>query len=165
MGDYFPTRVFIGGELKRGDDLSEFLGLMGEWADGYGRTQDDVRYLEKLTTDRERLELSDDQARPDQPERITIWCQEHNLTYWVAVDGKYEYDGKVFFWQPGMATEVRFAATQSGDPTLTYDDLKSRLDAGKTLAEVVAELEPAAWSEDKIPPLILVGAYDPEYDG
>ena len=142
MPDCIPATIMIGGKLRKAK-LDEFRALLPPDGD-----------LDEAIEKGEAFEGSDgDAAWGDFPE-LTAFCRKNKLTYRHSADAKYEYNGEVFWWEPGMKDPITSLATQEGRVYITGERLKVLLNQGGTLQDVVDDLERFA---KPVPPLQVVG--------
>ena len=74
------------------------------------------------------------------------FCREHNLHYLKRVEGKYEYNGALHWWKPGMKGEQEWNDTDK-DATqvmVSLTRLKKFLRSRKTLQWVIQKLSSKA---------------------
>jgi hypothetical protein len=90
------------------------------------------------------------------PDAVEAFCVDHSLPYhihWAARDGMFDSGIKV--WEPGMDKPAECSASsESYDPSAELAVLRTWLDEGKSLADVIAHL--ARFDDDKIPAFAIV---------
>lgn len=69
-------------------------------------------------------------------------CVEAGLSVAAHSDARYEWDGHLKVWHPGIGDPRESGCTQSGLPLIPLTALKSECDAGRNLADVMRDLEP-----------------------
>ena len=141
MSDRFATTLTFGGVVQRAD-LDRLVELSA-----------DADY-EPVFRDGETVEVYDGQGSYETFGELRQWLRAHNLPYRWQEEAKYEYDGIVEVWFPGMEHPREQTSTADGSAVVQVDGLKHWLDKGRTLADVVAEFEPFL---RELPPLRLRG--------
>ena len=160
MSDRFPTEITIGGQLTA-KELAALVthvhadGLGIEWEPAGKASSLKQRALQAVK-DRQPVTFSDCEiANGDIPGTIAF-CQKHNLSYVCRVTGKYDFNGEIRWWSPGMEKERVWQHTtkEADEPMLTMDDLKDLEADGKKLEDAISLLESVAPSP---PPLKVAG--------
>ena len=149
MADRFSTQIEIGGSLKR-KKLAEFISILQ--GDGLGLDYEDAT-TEALIAEAERcskegeplvvsaLEITFSGLDPTQE-----FCQQHKLSFIKRADGKYEYNGDLTWWKPGMRRAETWEDTDK-DATkvmISLEALKKLRRSRKTLDQVIQKLEKVA---------------------
>lgn len=129
MPDCMPATVHIGGKLRKAK-LDELRALLPPTGD-----------LDEAIKEGKPFYGEDGDAAWGHFPELEEFCRKHNLTYRRTSDAKYEYDGEVVLWQPGMKKPISNAATQNGHVYTTVESLRAALDNGDTLRDVVDDLE------------------------
>ncbi len=73
-------------------------------------------------------------------DKLEAFCREHGLWYRKLVEGKYEYLPEVHHFEPGTG-ESEVCGDDCGTPVISLDDLREAWNKGKTLEQVIAELD------------------------
>ena len=123
MGDRFCMSIQIGGNPGTNRDA-----LMDELA-GFDADMDEdgVRTMCLHYEDR-------GDAFDDLKEKLRGW----GLPYDHHTEAKYEFDGTVSYWRPGMKDERFVLALQDGSPVISFETLTHMASEGKTLQDVIA---------------------------
>lgn len=140
MGESIGTIVQIGGRLQR-SLVEDLEALLLEDGDGVEDATDANKCLTTIGS-----------TNYGNAEDLCSFLEENGLTYRREADGHYEFPGEVVWWSPTEEHLCQGDGTGS-DAVVTLADLKTDLAAGKSLADVVAEL---AWVEREVPPLVIV---------
>lgn len=141
MTEMMGVTIVIGGNIEH-EKWCEFIEAFEELAlfDDYGI------YDGRLTGSGES-NYGDTSA-------VQSLCEEYNLSYRASSDARYEYDGDVTVYHPGMAESQTRLADQSGNAAVTLDSLKEAHDAGRTLADLIVQFQPFL---QPIPNLLIDG--------
>jgi hypothetical protein len=159
MSDRFPTQVNFGGTLHR----RHLLDLAQECSEGlvdWTTSKDEYGWsdvLEETAQDASAGEVTDPEGSYGEFDILCAWLTEHDLAWRWQQDAKYEFDGEVTVWFPGMAKPETTSGTQDGTATLSISELRTYQAEDWTLGRVLAKY---AVFERKIPPLVLVGHPD-----
>jgi hypothetical protein len=120
MGESIGMKITIGGELPA-DLIEQFLTEL----------KDDLYEITGPTTEAElRREAGKHPidwfatSNYGECESLKSFCENNNLSYIHQCEAKYEYDGEVSYWIPGMKQEVSCKATQDGDLTVKVDQIR-----------------------------------------
>ncbi len=150
MADRFATDVEIGGVIPRSliPDLINAIqsaGLDLEWNDGTPSEQALRQELEgcdgKATLHVNATELAGGDINP-----LDEFCVANGIPFTKRVDGKYDYNGEIHWWHPGLSRIQTWSDTdkEASKVMLGLASLKEVLQAGKTLEQVVQQLEKVA---------------------
>jgi hypothetical protein len=130
MSDHFPALIEIGGPIPR-DVVPELLkrvkaeGLRWNWCDDALQASTPEELLAELKQhDSEVLSVGDDEAAGGQFEDLERFLVQHGIAFDRQCNAKYEYDGLLVQFRPGMDEPAENLATQDGDPTLRLDALR-----------------------------------------
>jgi hypothetical protein len=147
------TTFHIGGPLPH--DLQDEFDEIVE--NGYWEDPDDV---EEAIAKGRSFCLSGE-ANYGNDEELESFCQENGLTYWKHWDGKSGvFDGGIEIWKPGMEKEETCACSDDGgDPHISIGELRTAEQAGKSIGDLIAELD--KFSMDAVPALTLAPAKNP----
>lgn len=168
MGEYVWTSISIGGKGSHALIVDELPGAVAInfSGDGCGASIDEViaGALANRTSATFQGECNFGQA-----EELTAFCRENGLAYhlsYAAVSG--QFDAGLEYWAPGMAAPETESASDDGEPMANLSWLQDQAKAGKTLADVLAALQPADVSNvPALEPDDLVtraGAAEPELE-
>jgi len=140
MPDCMPAAIYIGGKLskKKLEELRDILPPVGD--------------LDEAIRKREAFYGEDGDAAWGKLEELETFCRKNKLTYRRTSNAKYEWDGEVVFWEPGLKEPLSNRCTQEGNSYATYERLKLLLKSGGTLRDIVDDL---SRFEKRIPPLEL----------
>src|ERR1022692_3026042 len=149
MADRFATQFEIGGTLKR-EKLEEFISTLQ--SDGFGLNYEDAT-VEAMIVEAERCS---EEGEPFVVSALEIawgdvdstkeFCQEHKLPFIKRVDGKFEYNGDLTWWQPGMRRAEVWEDTdkEATRVMISLAALKKLRRSRKTLDQVIQKLEKVA---------------------
>jgi hypothetical protein len=86
---------------------------------------------------------------------MDAFCIEHGLQFLKRVEAKYEYNGEIIWWTPGMAEPKVWAATNvsASRPYASLEFLRKEEENHETLAQVIKILEAVGPTP---PPLQLI---------
>lgn len=88
--------------------------------------------------DGEHLVINEDMQMGDEAtEALKAFLREHGLSYDHHYEAKYDHEGEVWFWRPGMEEEKWSWALQDRQETVTVNDLQKMADEGLTLQQVI----------------------------
>ena len=154
MGEYVWTTYTIGGTVTA-EHIRELVqhvmnypdqGGGGDFADGLDALKEAVKAGTALVI-ATSLNFGNDEALDD-------FLVEAGLPFsaaWSAQPG--QFDAGIRYWNPGMDGVDESGGDDDGEPVIALRELRSELAAGKTLADIIAGMEPA--SGDAVPPLAL----------
>src|SRR5665213_721232 len=149
MADRFATQFEIGGFLKR-EKLEEFISTLQ--SDGFGLNYEDAT-VEAMIVEAERCS---EEGKPFVVSALEIawgdvdstqeFCQKHKLCFIKRVDGKFEYNGDITWWHPGMRRPATWEDTdkEASKVMISLEALKRKHRSHKTHAQVIKELERVA---------------------
>ena len=160
MADRFPGEIHIGGTLRvtdhDPDDIDAFLAECceqptdwGESAHGDALTLDTIDQV--IDQDTGWITFRNDQACYGVFEELEELCCRLDLSFDRNSDARYEYDGELVRWRPGMERPLVESATQSGNPLIDRARVEAclaTLKAGRTeegikaLQELVPQVAP-----------------------
>lgn len=147
MADYMAAEIEIGGDLPK-RKVKKFLAVLNNAgiAPDYGEsctwTEDDLRASP--------LRAVDAEARWGHFQELEAWLQDHGLSYIRTTEGKWEWDGAVVWWMPGMDQAKSVTADQQGGPVLELCELR-KLKTFEELQALLDESEPP-----RLPPFRIV---------
>ncbi len=171
MSDRIPALIEIGGPIPRAlvPKLLRRIkaeGLRWNWCEEPVAASTPEELLTELKRhDSEVLSIGDDQAAWGEFE-LEDFLMEHNITFDRRSDAKYEHDGLLVQFRPGMKEPAERLATQDGEATLRLDDLRpiqKLLRKGKH-HEALAELDKLLDAIPPLPPLSIVPAHPGDPD-
>ena len=162
MADRFPGEIHIGGTLRvaehNPDDIDTFLAECceqptdwGESAHGEALTLDTIDQV--IDQDTGLIIFRHDQACYGEFQELEEICRELGLPYDRTSDAKYEHDGELVRWRPGMERPLVENATQGGNPLIDRERVEAclatlkagRVEDGITaLQDLVPDVAPLA---------------------
>ena len=83
----------------------------------------------------EQLNLNGCEFRSDDLDELAEFCRNHGLPYNVQGEAKYEFDGVICWWRPGMEAERQGFCLQCGRQTFTSEALYEAIASGISLGE------------------------------
>ena len=86
------------------------------------------------------ISISDCEASNDTFDDLKSFLREIGLSYDHVTEAKWEYDGTIQWWRPGMDEERWTHCTQSYDQTVVVSKLADMLGDGMTLAEALEKI-------------------------
>ena len=119
MGEPIGMMIEIGGKLsakKMGDLISAIDDDLQEWSSPLT--------AEELKTFKGKLTIYG-VSNYGECDELKKFLRENKMSYIHTIEGKYEYEGEVSFWNPKMDKEVSMMADQQGNPTVKLDALKN----------------------------------------
>ncbi len=150
MADRFTTSYEIGGGIRE-KDISALVdaALTDGFSLDYG-SENSPEELEKNLRECVRQKMpfviSALEIAWGQTEALDEFCREKKLHYLKRVEGKYEYNGALHWWKPGMKSEQEWTETDK-DATrvmVSLDRLKSYQKALKPFKAVIRDLNKIA---------------------
>ena len=149
MADRFSTQIEIGGALKR-KDLEGFISTLQ--SDGLGLNYEDataeamIAEAERCNKEGEPFVVSALEIAWGDVDSTQEFCQEHKLPFIKRVDGKFEYNGVLTWWQPGMRRAEVWEDTdkEATRVMISLAALKKLRRSRKTLDQVIQKLEKVA---------------------
>lgn len=165
MSDRIPALIEIGGPIPRAlvPKLLRRIkaeGLRWNWCEEPVAASTPEELLTELKRhDSEVLSIGDDQAAWGEFE-LEDFLMEHNITFDRRSDAKYEYDGLLVRFRPGMKEPAETLATQDGDPTIPLDELRpiQELLRHGQHQQALAALDTLLDAIPHLPPLSIVPA-------
>lgn len=160
MADRFPGEIHIGGTLclasHEQEDVDLFLGQCSDQPIQWGeRRNGDPLTLDTLDQVIDPatgwITFRDEQACCGVFEELEELCRRLDLPYDRNSDARYEYDGELARWRPGMESPLVELATQAGHPLVPRDRVEACLslfqdgrveDGIKALQELLPEVTP-----------------------
>ena len=84
------------------------------------------------------------------------FCIKHNLSFDKRVDGKYEYNGEIHWWKPGLTNvQTWYDTDKEGKRIMIGIEKLEKMQAqGKSLADVLKRLRRIA---PPVPGLVVIG--------
>jgi hypothetical protein len=156
MSDRFPVQVTFGGTLHR-RHLADLANHCTEGYVDWNSAEDTAGWidvLEECGEDALTAQVTDPEGSYDEFGPLCDWLTAHGLPWRWSEDAKYEYDGEVHVWFPGMDSYAMTTGTQDGEATISLRELREYQADDWTLGRVLAKY---AVFERRIPPLVLVG--------
>lgn len=149
MADRFPIRYEIGGKLTHAvlDELIAHL-LELTLTREYGGCDDETSLLEevKRVSGKAPLKVCNNDLAPYATEQLDMFLMEHKLPFVKRTDARFEYNGEIQWWRPGMKHLGRweFTNSEAKEILISLDALKRALRKRKSLREGIAEMEAVA---------------------
>jgi hypothetical protein len=159
MSDRFSTEITIGGtlalkEVEAFTKAVEADGLGLEWEASPAKTIH--KHILHAAKTKQAVVFNDHEVAGGLTDHIFAFCQSHDLSFVKRVDGKYEYNGEIHWWKPGM-DEVRIWVNTNNNATeamLTMDNLLDLEADGKSIKDAIELLQSVA---PEPPPLKIIG--------
>lgn len=136
MADRFAGEIHIGGALRVADhdpdEVARFLGECSEQPIAWGEPSPG-REVTLSTIDQVVDEAAgfiifrDDQARYGEFEELEELCRQLGLPYDRISEARYEHNGELVRWRPGMEEPLVETADQSGKPVILREQLEACL--------------------------------------
>jgi hypothetical protein len=150
MADRFAVSYEMGGTLRAQDIPTLVDAVLSDgFSLNYG-SEDSPEALKQELQECARNErsfiVSACEIAWGRTETLDEFCREHRLHYLKRVEGKYEYNGALHWWKPGMKAEQEWNDTDK-DATqvmVSLTRLKKFLRCRKTLKRVIQELSSKA---------------------
>ena len=130
MSDCFPAWIEIGGPVPRTlvPSLLEHVhneGLRWNWTeDGVKATTAEELIEELRQHDTDVLRAGHDEARYGSFDDLEAFLVRHGIAFDRQSDAKYEHDGRLVRFRPGMSEPHQSLVTQAGVPVIEVDDLR-----------------------------------------
>jgi hypothetical protein len=156
MGEYFPGKMVIGGEIPEQhlNELAIAILDTGGSRDWDTDPIKDVQEIHELVRQdaHGQLWIYDAGASYGHFEDLEAWCQEHCLAYRVYSDARYEFDANILAHDvDGKCGES--LSTQYAQPSRDIESLEASLKAGTSLEDVITGLK---WFlPEAVPPLTI----------
>jgi len=150
MADRFAVSYELGGTLRAQDIpalvdaiLSDGLSLNDGSDDSLEAFKQEI---EECARNERPFIVSGCEIAWGQTETLDEFCRKHRLHYRKRVGGKYEYNGALHWWKPGMKAGQEWIETDKDatEVMIGLTRLKKFLRRRKTLQEVVQELSSKA---------------------
>lgn len=153
MPTCISANIEIGGPIRK-TLLAKLVEAAGEQGVLFNTTDEllTVKDLEAAIAAGKSINLYDSQASWGKFDDLQEFCRTRGLTFKRTCDATDEYDGEMEFWRPGMQKPLLQLTDSDNIPTITVEGLRKAEAAGKTLAEVIADLSAA---DQPVPPLSL----------
>ena len=108
MGDHFPGKITIGGQIdqKTLPLLIEVISKEGVGVDGdydsYASEEEIREYVHESIKTNQTITFSNAEASMGEFETLEKFCVENNLHFERHSDAKYEFDAEWVWWYPGL---------------------------------------------------------------
>ena len=163
MSDRVATEILIGGTLPHAL-VPAFLqtadadGASVEFGEHATMTPEELRAA--VTSTRGPLRLVDTEHEPGGFEQLEAFCRTHRLAYDRRQEAKYDADGVLVKWRPGMQTPWETFASQDGIPLIhhaTITRIARRLARRELpVPDAVLQLRRLAGAHiRRVPPLVI----------
>lgn len=149
MGEWIWSSIKVGGKATR-EVWEELIELVADDIDN--GVEDGCLDLDEVVASKGCIEASGE-TNYGGGGRVPEFCQANGLTYVLTSDWKYEHAACVQTWQPGWEKPVYREIDSASDPIIGLSALRSALKAGKSLADIVAEV---SVGEVEMPPVEIV---------
>jgi len=150
MSDRFMTEVEIGGKIPRSiiPDLIgaiQAAGLDLDWNDGEP-SEEALRQKLEECNGKETLSVNATELSGGNVDPLDQFCVANNIPFMKRVEGKYDYNGEIFWWQPGMRRAEVWEDTdkEATRVMISLAALKKLRRSRKTLDQVIQKLEKVA---------------------
>ena len=157
--DRFSVTFTLGGKLKATlvPNLIKAIqeaGLNIEWNQGYG--EDDILQAIRLCGKTIPLTVMNHELGAGNTEPLDLFCIKHRLSFDKRVDGKYEFNGEIHWWKPGLKqVQVWYDTDKEAKRVMaSLFLLENALTHGKTLEQIVKRLRRVA---PPVPGLQIIG--------
>jgi len=146
MADRFPIRYEIGGRLTSAvlDELMAHL-LDLRLTREYGGCDDETSLLKEVRSisGKDSLKVCNNDLAPYLTEQLDLFLMEHKLPFVKRTDARFEYNGQIEWWRPGMKLLGRweFTNTEATEIFISLDALKRALNKHKSLRKVISGME------------------------
>jgi hypothetical protein len=87
--------------------------------------------------DGEHLVMGADMGFRSDIDELKAFLREHGISYNHFSEAKWEYEGMIMFWRPGMDDESWSWMRQDHEETVTVEDLEKMASEGLTLQQVI----------------------------
>jgi len=149
MSDRFATEVEIGGDIPRSLIPSlavaiESAGLGLEWGDS--SSSEELRKAIMDCNGTATLHVNATELAGGDTETLDEFCVSHGIAFTKRVDGKYEYNGEIHWWHPGLDGVQSWSDTDKEGKLvmLRREALEEALQKGSTLQQVIKHLKAVA---------------------
>ena len=165
MADRFPIRYEIGGRLTS-EVLDELIThvLDIQLAREYGGCDDEKSLQKEVETvsGKTPLQVCNNDLAPYLTEELDLFLMQHKLSFVKRTDARFEYNGQIEWWRPGMKHLGcwEFTNTEAQAILISLDALKRALKKRKSLRAVIAQMEMVA--PDPGPITLLSNVSKPE---
>lgn len=165
MADRFPIRYEIGGKLTRAvlDELIAHL-LDIQLTREYGGCDDGATLFKEVerVNGKTSLRVCNNELAPYMTEQLDLFLIAHKLPFVKRTDARFEYNGEIHWWRPGMKHLGcwEFTNTEAQAILISLDALKKALKKRKSLRAVIAQMEMVA--PDPGPITLLSNVSKPE---
>ena len=149
MADRFPIRYEIGGRISHAvlDELIAHL-LDVSLTREYGGCDDETSLFREVerVSGKESLKVCNNDLAPYATEQLDWFLVEHKLPFVKRTDARFEYNGEIQWWRPGMKHLGRweFTNSEAKEVFISLEALKRALGKRKSLRAVIAEMETVA---------------------
>jgi len=147
MSDRFMTEVEIGGKIPRSiiPDLIgaiQAAGLDLDWNDGEP-SEEALRQKLEECNGKETLSVNATELSGGNVDPLDQFCVANNIPFMKRVEGKYDYNGEIFWWQPGMPKILSWEDTdhEAKRIMVSLPMLKKARQAKKLLGTVIKRME------------------------
>lgn len=123
MGDYFPGKILIGGDLtpEMAEQLAEEIEGSGAGLsyDNPGIDRDGaIAAIEEAASRGEPIELASSQASYGRFEELEAFCVEHRLPFLAHSDSFHENDARIHAFDPARMTKSAWCHSNSKEMPL-----------------------------------------------
>lgn len=158
MADYMAGDISIGGTIPASmlPELYEAILKQGASIEPYNGELDSLDEFVDAVRESGDLRLVDHDAAGGYLPILEQFCQRNGLHFVATADAKYEHDGEVRWWSPGMSEPRSTVGTQEGTPMVACSSVAELLEAGsaeekvQAIRELLERVMPP-----KLPPLVI----------
>lgn len=124
MADRMYQKITIGGDP--GENRAKLMDMVDELHDEDG-----------LEEDSDGLVVSDSECSIGDFDELKAFLREANLPYNHFSEAKWDYEGNIIWWRPGMLQEEPSLATQRQEQTIAFEELEKAMEASMSLAHFI----------------------------
>lgn len=142
MPDRFAATIDIGDEITNPKVAAALItaiaddGPRWEWGEPSLESEDEIIDLMQDTAGG-TLRLVDEEARYGQFDAIESACRELGLSFVRHSEARYEYDGELVWWQPGMNEVGWSCADQEANPLVAVSEIRRWLEQNLNVSKML----------------------------
>jgi hypothetical protein len=114
----------------------------------YGGCDDETSLFREVerVSGKASLKVCHNDLAPYVTEQLDLFLMEHKLPFVKRTDARFEYNGEIQWWRPGMKHLGRweFTNSEAKEILISLDALKRALKKRKSLRKVIGEMEMVA---------------------
>jgi hypothetical protein len=136
--------------VGRREVLEELIGhlLDRQLTREYGGCDDEASLLKEVesVSGKSSLKVCNNDLAPYLTEELDLFLMQHKLSFVKRTDARFEYNGQIEWWRPGMKHFGcwEFTNTEAQAILISLDALKKALKNRKSLRAVIAQMEMVA---------------------